>query len=68
MFTNVFFYFIPIFDTFLSLKQKFLDQGQYTRNNILKYEKIFGENFVSTGGLETTEVGVFWVVQYSIDL
>jgi phosphoethanolamine N-methyltransferase len=34
--------------------QKFLDEQQYTRNGILRYEKIFGEDFVSTGGKETT--------------
>jgi len=34
--------------------QKFLDQQQYTRNGILRYEKIFGEDFVSTGGVSTT--------------
>ncbi|KAF0303339.1 Phosphoethanolamine N-methyltransferase 1 [Amphibalanus amphitrite] len=35
--------------------QQFLDDNQYTRNNILRYEKIFGETFVSTGGLQTTQ-------------
>ncbi|XP_046849379.1 phosphomethylethanolamine N-methyltransferase-like [Xenia sp. Carnegie-2017] len=35
--------------------QKFLDQNQYTKNGILRYEKIFGEDFVSTGGIETTK-------------
>merc|ERR1739838_416687 len=34
--------------------QKFLDQQQYSRNGILRYEKIFGEDFVSTGGITTT--------------
>ena len=34
----------------------FLDQQQYTLNGILRYERVFGENFVSTGGLETTQV------------
>ena len=34
--------------------QKFLDQQQYSRNGILRYEKIFGEDFVSTGGVTTT--------------
>ena len=38
--------------------QKFLDENQYTVNGILRYEKIFGEGFVSTGGIETTEVGL----------
>jgi len=36
--------------------QEFLDQKQYTRNGILRYEKIFGEGFVSTGGVDTTKV------------
>lgn len=36
--------------------QKFLDENQYSFNNILKYEKLFGRGFVSTGGAETTEV------------
>ena len=35
--------------------QDFLDQGQYTENGILRYEKIFGEGFISTGGFETTQ-------------
>merc|ERR1712176_1066618 len=35
--------------------QKFLDQQQYSRNGILRYEKIFGEDFVSTGGVTTTK-------------
>lgn len=33
----------------------FLDAGQYSRNGILRYERIFGHTFVSTGGLATTE-------------
>lgn len=36
--------------------QEFLDAGQYSRNGILRYERIFGHTFVSTGGLETTKV------------
>eukprot|EP00297_Palpitomonas_bilix_P010964 CAMPEP_0113880960 /NCGR_PEP_ID=MMETSP0780_2-20120614/8091_1 /TAXON_ID=652834 /ORGANISM="Palpitomonas bilix" /LENGTH=265 /DNA_ID=CAMNT_0000867725 /DNA_START=45 /DNA_END=842 /DNA_ORIENTATION=+ /assembly_acc=CAM_ASM_000599 len=36
--------------------QKFLDSQQYTRNGILRYEKVFGRGFVSTGGKETTEM------------
>lgn len=28
--------------------------GQYTRHSILRYEKIFGHGFISTGGLELT--------------
>lgn len=35
--------------------QAFLDENQYTARGILRYEKIFGRGFVSTGGLETTE-------------
>ena len=36
--------------------QQFLDKNQYSSNSILRYEKIFGRGFVSTGGLETTKV------------
>jgi len=32
----------------------FLDHVQYSRNGILRYEKLFGHGFVSTGGQETT--------------
>ncbi|XP_044126384.1 phosphomethylethanolamine N-methyltransferase-like isoform X2 [Bufo gargarizans] len=35
--------------------QQFLDNQQYSRRGILRYEKIFGDGFVSTGGLETTK-------------
>merc|ERR1712004_118461 len=35
--------------------QQFLDAKQYSRNGILRYEKIFGRHFVSTGGRETTQ-------------
>ena len=31
-----------------------LDASQYTREGILKYEKIYGRAFVSTGGLDST--------------
>jgi phosphoethanolamine N-methyltransferase len=31
------------------------NQGQYTRAGILRYEKVFGHGYVSTGGHETTE-------------
>jgi len=34
--------------------QKFLDEQQYNKNGILRYEMIFGETYVSTGGQETT--------------
>jgi len=36
--------------------QEFLDNKQYSRNSILRYERMFDKHFVSTGGLETTEV------------
>jgi len=35
--------------------QQFLDTQQYTNNGILRYEKIFGKHFISTGGLDTTK-------------
>ena len=35
--------------------QKFLDEQQYSRNGILRYEKIFGQDFVSTGGMDTSK-------------
>ncbi|CAM4618017.1 unnamed protein product [Leuciscus chuanchicus] len=35
--------------------QQFLDNQQYTRRGILRYEKMFGSGFVSTGGLSTTK-------------
>jgi phosphoethanolamine N-methyltransferase len=31
-----------------------LDASQYTRESILKYEKIYGHSFISTGGLDST--------------
>ena len=34
--------------------QKFLDEQQYNKRGILRYEMIFGETYVSTGGQETT--------------
>lgn len=34
--------------------QLFLDENQYSRNSILRYERIFGPTFISTGGAETT--------------
>jgi phosphoethanolamine N-methyltransferase len=36
-------------------KTKFDNNGQYSRTSILRYEKIFGQHYVSTGGAETTE-------------
>lgn len=35
--------------------QKFLDNVQYNCSGILRYERVFGEGFVSTGGLATTK-------------
>uniref|UniRef100_A0A8C6U7R7 phosphoethanolamine N-methyltransferase n=1 Tax=Neogobius melanostomus TaxID=47308 RepID=A0A8C6U7R7_9GOBI len=35
--------------------QQFLDYQQYTRNGILRYEKMFGAGYVSTGGASTTK-------------
>ncbi|XP_017572374.1 phosphoethanolamine methyltransferase isoform X1 [Pygocentrus nattereri] len=39
------------FNTF----QQFLDNQQYTRRGILRYEKMFGSGYVSTGGPSTTK-------------
>ncbi|XP_069550606.1 phosphoethanolamine methyltransferase [Brachyistius frenatus] len=39
------------FNTF----QQFLDNQQYTRHGILRYEKMFGAGYVSTGGPSTTK-------------
>lgn len=36
-----------------------MDTKQYSTNGILRYEKIFGRTFVSTGGLDTTKVAPF---------
>ncbi|PRQ15904.1 putative phosphoethanolamine N-methyltransferase [Rosa chinensis] len=35
--------------------QQFLDNVQYKSNGILRYERVFGRGFVSTGGIETTK-------------
>jgi len=35
--------------------QLFLDGNQYTTNGIKRYQRIFGDDFVSTGGRSTTE-------------
>ncbi|XP_015582654.2 phosphomethylethanolamine N-methyltransferase isoform X1 [Ricinus communis] len=35
--------------------QRFLDNVQYKSNGILRYERVFGPGFVSTGGVETTK-------------
>ena len=32
----------------------FLDEKQYNARGILRYERVFGEGFVSTGGVKTT--------------
>jgi phosphoethanolamine N-methyltransferase len=34
---------------------KFDNNGQYSRTGILRYEKVFGEHYISTGGHATTE-------------
>ena len=34
---------------------KYDNNGQYSRNGILRYEKIFGPGYISTGGQETTD-------------
>jgi len=36
--------------------QTFLDNHQYSENGILRYERIFGETFISTGGKTTTSM------------
>jgi phosphoethanolamine N-methyltransferase len=36
--------------------QAFLDENQYSRKSILRYERIFGPTYISTGGEETTVV------------
>eukprot|EP00262_Sarcandra_glabra_P012953 TRINITY_DN3455_c0_g1_i1.p1 TRINITY_DN3455_c0_g1~~TRINITY_DN3455_c0_g1_i1.p1 ORF type:complete len:491 (-),score=110.27 TRINITY_DN3455_c0_g1_i1:118-1590(-) len=35
--------------------QQFLDNVQYKCSGILRYERVFGEGFVSTGGIDTTK-------------
>ncbi|RZC61268.1 hypothetical protein C5167_023026, partial [Papaver somniferum] len=35
--------------------QRFLDNVQYRCNGILRYERVFGNGYVSTGGIETTK-------------
>ncbi|KAK1406541.1 hypothetical protein QVD17_41950 [Tagetes erecta] len=35
--------------------QQFLDNVQYKNSGILRYERIFGPGFVSTGGIDTTK-------------
>jgi len=38
-----------------SAEQAYDNNGQYSRTGILRYEKIFGDGYVSTGGPETTD-------------
>ena len=38
-------------------KTQFLDSGQYTMNGITRYERIFGTDYVSEGGRQSTQVG-----------
>ncbi|CAN1266843.1 Phosphoethanolamine N-methyltransferase [Linum perenne] len=35
--------------------QQFLDNVQYKSTGILRYERVFGQGYVSTGGIETTK-------------
>ncbi|MCP4417963.1 MAG: hypothetical protein GY805_15180 [Chloroflexi bacterium] len=37
------------------ITQSFLDSYQYQRHEIEKYEAIYGRNFISPGGKETTQ-------------
>uniref|UniRef100_A0A8K9XBN2 phosphoethanolamine N-methyltransferase n=1 Tax=Oncorhynchus mykiss TaxID=8022 RepID=A0A8K9XBN2_ONCMY len=46
--------------------QQFLDNQQYTRKGILRYEKMFGAGYVSTGGPSTTKA--FGVEVLGLDL
>ncbi|CAM3702403.1 methyltransferase domain-containing protein [Parendozoicomonas haliclonae] len=41
-------------DASVADSQAFLDENQYTLNGIQRYEYIFGEDFCSIGGLDTT--------------
>ena len=38
-----------------SAGRAFLDSGQYTRESILKYELVYGANFVSPGGKQCAD-------------
>jgi len=42
-------------NTGVPVTQKFLDGNQYTTNGIKRYQRIFGNDFVSTGGKDTTQ-------------
>ena len=44
----------------------FLDNQQYKTNGILRYERIFGQGYVSTGGFETTKVSYHGQFPYCI--
>ena len=37
------------------MKKEFLDNGQYTESSIMRYETIFGQNFISPGGKEIAD-------------
>lgn len=37
-----------------SASRSYDNNGQYSRTSILRYEKIFGKGYISTGGRETT--------------
>ena len=39
-----------------STSRHYDNNGQYSRTSILRYEKIFGSGYISTGGPETTDV------------
>lgn len=36
--------------------KEFFDEQQYSRDSILQYENIYGANFISPGGRESTEL------------
>jgi phosphoethanolamine N-methyltransferase len=46
---------MPLLQADAASKPKFDNNGQYSRTSILRYEKIFGEHYISTGGAETTD-------------
>ncbi len=49
----------PIYDTKgYDTFQAYLDEDRYSYSHILRYEKIFGEDYVSTGGPVTTKVSL----------